>query len=110
MGKVYISQENSNIDYTEAKKFGETVFVTDLEYSLVDNSLKNEKINERIEEVTRMFDPLNDSMVMTGSPITFGLLFHSIATKCKVLEMPVKILVWDRRIAQYRSIVLNINN
>lgn len=106
MSKVFISQESLNIDYTEAKKFGEVEFVTDLEFSLVDSSLKNRRIMDRIREVESAFNPLEDFVVMTGSPITFGIFFHRLALKAAGLGMPIKLLVWDRRLRQYKSVVL----
>ena len=107
MGKVYVSQESSHIDYAAAKMFGETRFVTDLEFSLVDNSLKNEKIISNINDVVAAFDPLNDYIVLTGSPITFGLIFHKLASRCQELDMPLRILLWDRRMKEYKSATLN---
>jgi len=106
MSKVYISQESLNIDYTEAKRFGEVEFVTDLEFSLLDSSLKNRRIMDRIREIEDAFDPIADFVVMTGSPITFGIFFHRLAVKATGHGMPIKLLVWDRRLRQYKSVVL----
>lgn len=106
MSKVFISQENPNIDYVEAKKFGEINFVTDLEFSLAENSLKNEKILEAIKETSRSFEPDHDFIIMSGSPITFGLLFYALALKCKNLARNLNILVWDKRMQQYRLVVM----
>jgi len=108
MSKVYISQESLNIDYTEAKRFGEVEFVTDLEFSLLDSSLKNRRIMDRILEVEEAFNPLEDFIVMTGSPITFGIFFHRLAVKATGYGMPLKLLVWDRRLRQYKSVVLTV--
>ena len=107
MPKVFISQENSTIDYSEAIKFGDIEFVTDLEFSLVDASLKNVRIFERLDYLKSAFNPEEDFLVMTGSPVTFGLCFHQLALKSVDLQVPLRILVWDRRSREYRVVTLS---
>jgi len=108
MPKVYISQENSNIDYTESKRFGQITFVTNLEYSFSECSLNNKQILTAINEVVNEFKPSEDFIIMTGSPITFALLFHGLANKCIAANEQLRLLIWDKRTYQYKSVAIGI--
>ena len=99
---VFISQEGK-FNYTSAKCFGNLKSVTNKEYNIyLEESLNNSDILEDIGKCVSIFDPINDSILVSGDPIVFGILLHRLL----FVYQFVYILKWDRELQNYfRTII-----
>ena len=100
MSKVYITQENSSVDYMPATKFGDLVFITGSNQRLSNhpNSLENKVILNQIETVLREFDPEEDYLLCTGSPTIMAICGSVLGEDLR------KILNWDNRAHEYYEV------
>lgn len=93
--KVYVTQE-SQLDYTEALKYGDIVFLTSPgdRLSAVPASLGNEeitwKITNRLAEFTE-----DDYLLCTGAPAHMAIAGSVLGSRLK------NMLVWDNRTMSY---------
>jgi len=93
--KVYVTQE-SQLDYTEALKYGDIVFLTSPgdRLSAVPTSLGNEEITWKID--TRLKDFTEDDYLLcTGAPAHMAIAGAALGDRLK------KMLVWDNRTSSY---------
>lgn len=79
--KVYVVQENPNLNYTPAERYGEVHFVTASEFSPSKNSIRNVQIISDIDAVVEKFDADSDFLLMSGNPITMGYMLHAVLAK-----------------------------
>lgn len=98
-GKVYVVQENNRIDYSDAERFGEVIFLTAEEIKPVAGSLRNIQILSSIQKQMEAFNPSIDRMVMTGNPLVMGYAFHLAMMK----SPRIVCLQWDRFEGRYRE-------
>ena len=75
---VFITQKNETFDYSCAEKFGTIKYITCEEYSPNPNSKANTDLEKDIIENIKEFDPKKDFLLLSGSPITIGLIMHRI--------------------------------
>lgn len=93
--KVYVTQE-SQLDYTEALKYGDIVFLTSPgdRLSAVPASLGNKeitwKINTRLKDFTE-----DDYLLCTGAPAHMAIAGSVLGERLK------NMLVWDNRTMSY---------
>lgn len=66
---VFVVQENPNLNYTPAEKFGEVIFLTAAEFSPSKNSLRNVGIVKSIHDKLAEFDPDRDFLLLSGNPL-----------------------------------------
>lgn len=93
--KVYVTQE-SQLDYTEALKYGDIVFLTSPgdRLSSVPASLGNEEITWKME--TRLKDFADDDYLLcTGAPAHMAIAGSILGDRLK------QMLVWDNRTMSY---------
>lgn len=104
--KVFVVQENPHLDYTDAERFGEVEFVTNVEYSSMQNSLNNINVIRDVQRAMSRFDPRRDYILLTGNPVTIGYTFHLalMATARETNNASVRCLRWDGITRQYQSI------
>lgn len=102
--RVFITQENPNLNYLPAEQFGEIVFLTHHDYSVVRNSLRNEAVVEEIRTNLRNYDPKNDYIVISGSPVIAGIVFMILREKTEEMN----ILRWSNRDHLYQHLVVSI--
>ena len=97
MSKVFVTQENSAVDYLPATKYGDLVFVIGSSQRLVShaNSMENKLILEQISTVLMDFDFDEDYLLCTGSPTIMALCAAELGPDLK------KILNWDNRMRDY---------
>jgi len=100
MNKVYVAQENPKLNYVDAERFGEIIFLTFKEYSPIRNSLVNNQIIEDIRGFMKDFNPDEDYLLLTGGPILLGYAFHLALSKKGYLNA----LQWDGIKQQYLPI------
>lgn len=103
MSKVFVVQENPNLDYGPAESYGQVVFITAEEFRPIAGSIRNEYILSDIERRMEEFDPENDWLILTGNPMIMGYSFHLALSKAD----SIKCLQWDRRSAEYREYIFN---
>lgn len=104
--KVFITQENPNLNYLPAEEFGEIIFLTRGEYSPVKNSLNNDKLIDELRSKLKMFRPRIDYMVISGSPVVSGIVFMLIREMTDTLN----VLRWSNRDRVYQPLVVSINS
>lgn len=100
MPKVYVIQENPRLTYEDAERFGEVVFMTVHEFRPMANSLQNDQICSEISRKLADFNPEEDYLLMTGNPITMGLVFAALARKCDIITC----LQWKRDRCEYSAV------
>ena len=111
MPKVFVTQENHRLNYSDAERFGEVVFLTAREYSPNANSKRNEMIEEEIYEALSKFDPDEDSILLSGDPIIMALAFHQAADipgrdRCE--DLTISLLKWDNQTRRYNQVRVTV--
>lgn len=101
--RVFVVQENPNLNYTSAEQFGEVVFMTAVEFSPMKNSPRNKFILDGIEAMMRDFDPDVDYLLLSGNPIIMGYVFHLAMSK----KPEVSVLWWSRDDRKYNEVLFN---
>ena len=108
MSKVYVTQENSRLNYMDAERFGEVVFITASEYSPNPNSRRNDIIESEIRHGLINFDSDLDYLLLSGDPVIMALSFHRAASISTVANK-VQLLKWDSQNRSYNEIVVQTN-
>jgi hypothetical protein len=106
---IFVVQENNRIDYSDAERHGDILFMTVEEYKPVSNSLRNQAILEVLKAKMGLYDPEKDYLVLTGNPVVIGYCFHLAMIKAIAAMKPVKCLQWDRFTGYYREISFPFN-
>lgn len=101
--KVYVVQENNYVDYSDAERFGELVFLTNSELKPVSGSLINEQITDLIDKKLERFTE-SDYLVLTGNPAAIGYAFHRAALAAPT----VNVLLWDKMYGRYKSLAMEV--
>lgn len=105
MAIAWITQEIHTFNYTPAEKHGDVRFITNKDYSPSRSSLHNPSLTQDIRRVLENFDPENDYIVPTGSPIVLMVVAAVLAEKgLKVF----RILKWDNRDFMYVPMTIDI--
>lgn len=106
MPTVFVVQENPHLDYSDAERFGEVEFITNIEFSPIKGSLNNERVLTDIRHAMAKFDPHRDYLLMTGNPISIGYAFH-LAIRHSYLgttRVPLNLLRWDGITRRYQHV------
>jgi hypothetical protein len=92
--KVYVTQE-TNVDYVPAQRYGDIEFITRQgadEVADVYPSLHNEDIVRRVRRKLRRYDPVEDWIVVSGSPYVAAICFMALGAR----KVPyVQLLKWS---------------
>lgn len=91
MNKVYVVQENPRLDYTDAERYGDVVFMTAREFSPMKNSISNKTVLGDIDRHMKNFNPAEDFLLLTGGPILLGYAFSLALAKTGSIH----VLQWD---------------
>lgn len=102
--KVYVTQENTALNYLPAEDFGEIVFITRNDFSPIRNSLSNVELINDIERALKSFNPDVDYITVSGSPVVAAVVFMVLAKKTK----HVQILRWSNRDRLYQPIYISL--
>jgi len=105
--KVIVAQENRHLDYTDAERFGEVVFATNIEFSPMPKSLNNKTMLQDLQLGFKDFDPENDYLLMSGNPITMGYAFFLAYWACLEKGKPLNILKWDNAAGRYQPVIFS---
>lgn len=104
MPKVFITQENPNLNYLPAEAFGEIVFMTRGDLSPVRNSLNNEALIEELRGKVREFNAREDFIVISGSPVVAAVTFMLLRDRADT----VNVLRWSNRDRVYQHLVISL--
>lgn len=109
MATVFVTQENHRLNYSDAERFGEVVFVNAAEYNPNPNSKANELIEQNIAAELGDFDPQEDYLLLSGDPISMILCFNHTAeiARRKFDIHAVRVLKWDGHSRMYNQIVVD---
>lgn len=102
---VWVTQE-TNVDFSEAERYGEVRFLTADDFNNTRASIKNQHLLMALRHQLKDFDPENDWVVITGSPIVSCAVFMILGWMRHPL---VRILRWDNRDLLYRPHYLELN-
>lgn len=101
--RVFITQENPNLNYLPAEQFGDIIFLTREDFSPVRNSLRNDALVTEIRGKLKDFDPQTDFVTVSGSPVVAAVVFMILAEKTKAINM----LRWSNRDHVYQHLAIN---
>lgn len=101
--RVFVVQENPNLNYAPAEKFGDVYFMTSTEFSPMKNSPRNANILEHVELAMGAYDSETDYLLLSGNPIVMGYVFHLAMVKAK----EVRVLWWSRDDRKYNEVLFN---
>jgi hypothetical protein len=110
--RVFITQENSQLNYGHAEEYGEIVFLTAKEVSPVPGSIINADIMAELERKLADFDFDNDFLAPSGSPVVCGLTFFMLGKMAERAGFPsvrcLRVLRWSNRDRVYQPIHITI--
>lgn len=112
--RVFITQENSQLNYSNAEAFGEVVFLTRDEVSPVPGSLTNAALMTEMETKLADFDFDNDFLAPSGSPVVSGLAFLLLGKRIELEGLHVSrkgklcVLRWSNRDRVYQPISITL--
>lgn len=104
MATVYVTQENPKLNYAPAEEYGEIVFLTRDDLNPIKNSLHNQAVIKQVEQRLIGFNPQEDYIVISGSPMITALVFMLI----REVSNKVNILKWSNRDCVYQKITFSI--
>lgn len=104
--RVFVTQENANLNYSPAEQFGEIVFLTRDDVSHVPGSLINSSIVSEMKAKLATFNNQLDFLAPSGSPIVCGIAFMLLeAQRCKY---PIRVLRWSNRDHVYHPVSITL--
>lgn len=102
--KVYITQETHRLNFTDAERFGEVVFMSVGETSPMKSSIRNKAIVSDIKRMAAQFDHKQDYLLLSGDPVITAIAFHEIMARTP--DKAVMLLKWDNQSKSYNDIVV----
>ena len=102
--RVFVTHETS-LDFLDAERYGEIVFLTRDDLHNIKNSLHNESVLRFIREGLRDYDPEVDWVVIAGSPYVAAAVFLMLGHK-KIQQ--VRVLRWSNRDRAYLPMYLDL--
>jgi hypothetical protein len=110
--RVFVTQENSQLNYGPAEQFGEIHFLTRDEVSPVPNSLTNAALLDELTRKLHSFDFDTDYVVPSGSPVVCGLAFLILGRMAEVAGFhtarQLRVLRWSNRDRMYQPITITL--
>lgn len=97
---VYAVNENPRLDYSDAERFGEVIFLTTHEFQGKPGSLLDQQTLTMMRAKMQHFNPEKDHLLLTGSPLMMGFAYYlamGISQKLSVLR-------WDNRAFCYAQV------
>lgn len=93
MARVFITQENPALNYAAAESYGDIEFLTRHDWSPVKQSLNNEQLVLDLRHKLKKFNPDEDYIVSSGSPVIAAVAFMLLREKTDRFRM----LRWSNR-------------
>ena len=104
MPKVYVTQEVPTANYHPAEKYGDVVFLCTTEVSGATASLHNVKLINSIRERLKLFNPADDFIAPSGSPIISCIAMAIVREKGSKFTF----LKWNNRDFAYTPINVDL--
>lgn len=106
---VFVALEHSRFDYSDAERFGSIRFVAPRDYSPYQTSMDNDRLFINIDHCVNIYNPIQDYLLLTGGPITMGLVFHAFAKRASALNVNgVRCLQHVRDTNTYRQVIVRL--
>jgi hypothetical protein len=106
MSKVYVTQERPGFNYLDAERFGEIKFITHRDYTMPHTADNNKLLREDIRIAVNEYDPDQDYILLSGSPLVAGVVIGKIVRKYD--PEVVKVVKWDNRRSEYTVVTAYI--
>ena len=100
MGKVYVVQQSPKKDISDAKRYGDIVYL--LETPNRQAALDPHKFVSSISSRLVDYNPTEDYILPIGDPIAIGVV---TAIAAEFGHSKVNLLYWDRRIEKYSPVL-----
>lgn len=118
--RVFVTQENSQLNYGDAEAFGEVVFLTRDDVSPIPGSLTNAALTAELAKKLGDFDFEYDFLAPSGSPTVCGLAFFELGRKVGLIEENeytalkppkfLRVLRWSNRDRCYQPVTINLQD
>ena len=102
--RVFVTQEQSHIDYCQAETFGDIVFCSLRDIPTVSGSLRAKGAVEEISRAMKGYQPGVDYIMPSGSPLNIAAVMIIAGRKGNNHN----ILKWDSRSKQYSKVALEV--
>lgn len=102
--RVFVTQEQTHIDYAQAEEYGDVVFCSLLDVPTVSGSLRTKQVIEDIKSKMQGYRAGIDYILPTGSPLniaTIMLLAGRVGDNHNILK-------WESRGRKYQRVVLEV--
>lgn len=102
--KVLVVHENLSMNFSDAERFGQVVFVTNREWNPRRGSMTNpESVDLMRRRFSEMgYSPDRDYIILNGPPVIMGYAFHMAMLAAGNQNLAgVLILSWDKRAGKY---------
>jgi len=115
--RVFVTQENTQLNYSHAEEYGEVVFLTAREVSPIPGSLANAFIMDELRTKLADFDFDNDFLAPSGSPVVCGMAFLTLGmrlgepgSRAGSMARPkqLRVLRWSNRDRLYQPITIQL--
>lgn len=103
-GRVFVTQENTNLNYQPAEVYGEVLFLTRHDVSPIKGSLTNEALVAEVRSKLASFDSYLDYIVPTGSPAVAAIAFALLRERTDRFNL----LRWSNRDRVYQCIPVQL--
>lgn len=101
--RVFVVHENLDMNFSDAERFGEIVFVTNKEWNPRRGSITNSETLAAIRrKLIGEFAPDRDFLILNGPPVLLGYAFHVVASITINNRKPgIRMLSWDKPTRRY---------
>lgn len=116
--RVFVTQENGQLNYSRAEDFGQVVFLTRDDVSPIPGSLTNSALMEELAKKLADFDFDHDFIAPSGSPTVCGLAFFelgmqvghakSVETAHERAPKNLRVLRWSNRDRVYQPVTISL--
>jgi len=106
MAKVYVTQEQEKLNYSPAEEFGDVVFITRNDFSVMKASLRNDALIDEIAFRLKDFDAQHDFITVSGSPVVSATVFLVLGLRG---VKSVNMLRWSNRDCVYQPITIQLS-
>lgn len=113
--RVFVTQENGQLNYSRAEDFGQVVFLTRDDVSPIPGSLTNSALMEELAKKLGDFDFDHDFIAPSGSPTVCGLAFMVLGRSVELeaehgngQPKNLRVLRWSNRDRVYQPVTINL--
>ena len=106
MPTVWVTQDRPGFNYADAERFGDIQFVTDREFTIPMHAPGNARVRSAILEAVSKFNPDEDSLLLSGSPVVAGVIIGKIVAK--YAPKFIRVVKWDNRATAYSSLDIEV--